>query len=176
MTVFESCSRNFDPSRNMALVNRGYLEYEMEKLFKVLFLWNPWSDFKIISLRCSLNDLFKNLILKFPSVKKHGPVEWGPLALYGHEEILNNSSSLKLLRFWNKLSEMFLGRPFSKLFPKVWSPRHVVLVNGATCVNIDMNKFLENSFSLKPLLAFEIISHIDVAWMTLSKTAILICQ
>ena len=41
--------------------------------------------------------LFKNSLQKFCYVKKHGSGEWGLLALelYGHEEILQNSSFLK---------------------------------------------------------------------------------
>ena len=109
MTLFKKFSRNFDWSRNMALVNGGYLHYmEMKKFLKILLLWNPWSDFKIIWQGCSLGDPCS--------------CEWELLALYGHDEILENSLSLKpLVRFKKKNSEMFLGWPFWKLVRKFWS-------------------------------------------------------
>ena len=38
VTVFKNCSRNFDPSINMALVNGGFLHYiDMKKFFKKSF-------------------------------------------------------------------------------------------------------------------------------------------
>ena len=85
----------------MALVNRGFLHYmDMKKFLKNLLLRNHWSDFEIISQECSLGDPFQKLFAKFLSVHKHGSVEWGLLALYGHEEILKKSSSPKpLVRF-----------------------------------------------------------------------------
>ena len=47
-------SRNSDPSKNMALVNGGFLRYmDMKKFLKNLLL-NRRSDFEIISLECSL--------------------------------------------------------------------------------------------------------------------------
>ena len=67
----EKLFANFDPSRNMALVNGGYSQYtEMKKFFQKFFV-------------------------KFWYIKKHGSGEWGLLALYRNEEILENSSSLK---------------------------------------------------------------------------------
>ena len=57
---FQNCSRNFDPSINMALVNGGFLPYmDMKKLLKNLLLRNHWSDFEIISQECSLCDPFQ---------------------------------------------------------------------------------------------------------------------
>ena len=41
---------------------------------------------------CSLGDPFQKLFAKFCSVIKHGISERGLLALYGHKEILVNSS------------------------------------------------------------------------------------
>ena len=67
-----------------------------KQFFKNLLLWNNWLDFEITSLQRSLADPFQKLS-KFRSVEKHGSGEWGPLALYEHEEILKNSSSLKPL-------------------------------------------------------------------------------
>ena len=44
VTLFKYCSRNFDPSLNMALVNGGFLHFtDMRK-----FLKNRWSDLEII--------------------------------------------------------------------------------------------------------------------------------
>ena len=85
----------------MALVNGGFMHYtDMKKFFKNFLLRNCWSDFEIISQECSLGDPFQKLFAKFLSVHKHGSGEWGLLALYGHEEILKKSSSLKaLVRF-----------------------------------------------------------------------------
>ena len=56
---FKKCSRNFDPSINLALVNGGFLYYmDMKKFLKNLFLRNRWSDFEIILQECSLGDPF----------------------------------------------------------------------------------------------------------------------
>ena len=59
VTLFKNCLWNFDPSKNVALVNGGYLHYtEMKEFLKNLLLWNRWSDFEIISQSCSLEDPF----------------------------------------------------------------------------------------------------------------------
>ena len=103
-------SQNFDRSRNMALVKGGYLYHtEMKKYL----LWNQWSGFEMMSQKYSYDNPFKKLLAKFWSIKKHDSGEWDLLALYGHEEILLNSYTLKrLIIFWNNFTEMFLGRPF----------------------------------------------------------------
>ena len=44
----------------------------MKKFFKVLVLWNSWSDFEIISQKRSLDDPFQNVFAKLLFVKKHG--------------------------------------------------------------------------------------------------------
>ena len=100
-----------------------FLHYmDMKKFLKNLFLWNRWSDFKIISQECSFGDPFIKLFAKFWSVHKHGSGEWVLLALYGHGEILKKSFSLKpLVQFWNNFTGIFLRWPFEKLFVKVWS-------------------------------------------------------
>ena len=47
--LFKNCSRNFDPSLNMALVNGGFLHYtDMKRFLKKLLLRNRWSDFETI--------------------------------------------------------------------------------------------------------------------------------
>ena len=72
VTLFKSCSRNFDPSKNMALVNGGFLHSaDIEKFLKNFLLRNRKSDFEIISQECFLCDvtLFKNCWQKFdPSI------------------------------------------------------------------------------------------------------------
>ena len=91
-------------------------EIEFFKQFLKNLLRNNWSDFKIISQGCSLGDPFQKIFTKFWSVYKHGSGEWGLLALYGHEEIIKKSSSLKpQVRFWNNFTGMFFGWPFSKV-------------------------------------------------------------
>ena len=46
---FKYCSRNFDPSINMALVNGGFMHYtDMKKFLKNLLFRNRLSDFEII--------------------------------------------------------------------------------------------------------------------------------
>ena len=63
---FQNCSRNFDPSINMARVNVGFSHYmDMKKKFIKNLLRNRWSDFEIISQECSLGDPFQILFAKF---------------------------------------------------------------------------------------------------------------
>ena len=99
------------------------------------FSWNRWSDFEIISQGCSLGDPFQNSSVKFWSIKKCGPGEWGLLALYRNEGILKKSSSLKpLVRFWNNFTELFLGWPFSKIVREILIGEETWLWwMGATC-------------------------------------------
>ena len=64
MTLFKYCSRNFDPSLNMALVNGGFLHYtDMKKFLKNLLLRNRWADFEII-LQESGFDINRRLIAR----------------------------------------------------------------------------------------------------------------
>ena len=62
---FQKCSRNFDPSINMALVNGGFSHYRDMKKFLKNLLQNCWSDFELISQECSLGDPFQKLFAKF---------------------------------------------------------------------------------------------------------------
>ena len=41
----------------------------MKKFFKVLVLWNSWSDFEIISQKRSLDDPFQNMFAKLLFVR-----------------------------------------------------------------------------------------------------------
>ena len=62
---FKNCSQNFDPSKNMPLVNVVFLHYtDMKKFLKNLLL-KHWSDFEIISQEYSLADPFQKLSVKF---------------------------------------------------------------------------------------------------------------
>ena len=80
----------------MAVLNRDFLHFtDMKKFLKNLLIRNRWSDFEIISQKCSLSGLSKKLLAKFLSVLKHSSSEWGLLSLYGHEHILKKLSSLK---------------------------------------------------------------------------------
>ena len=68
VTLFKNCLQNFYPSINMALVNGGFLHYmDMKKFLKNLLLRNCWSDFEIISQKCSLGDPFQKVFAKFDS-------------------------------------------------------------------------------------------------------------
>ena len=63
---FQKCSRNFDPPKNMAVMNLGLLALyrDMKKFLKNLLLRNRWSDFEIISQECSFSDPFQKLFAK----------------------------------------------------------------------------------------------------------------
>ena len=133
---FQKLFVKFGSIKNVALVNGGYLHYtEIKEFFKNLLLWNRWSDFEIISQGCSLGDPFQNSFVKYWSIKKCGPGEWGLLALYRNEGILKKSSSLKpLVRFWNNFTELFLGWPFSKFVREILIGEETWLWwMGATC-------------------------------------------
>ena len=54
----------------------------MKEFFKNLLLCNSWSDFEIISQKCSLGNHLQKLLAEFRYVSKHGSGEWGLLALY----------------------------------------------------------------------------------------------
>ena len=107
---FRNCSQNLIPTKTAC--NGNQVEFS-KKLFKNIFLWNHWSDFEIISQKCSLNFLG----WPFSKIVRNDYGGEGLLALYGHEEILRNSSSLRpLIRSWNNFTEMFLGWHFSKKY------------------------------------------------------------
>ena len=99
VTLFKNCSRNFDLSINMALVNGGFLHYtDMKKFLKYILLRNRWSYFEIISQKCSLSDLSHKFLGQFRSVIKYGSGEWGLLSLYAMNIFFpKKSSSLKPL-------------------------------------------------------------------------------
>ena len=90
----------------MAVVNGGGIfHYTDVKKFLKNLLQNSWSDFEIISQKCSLTAPFSNIVTEILIVIS----EWGLLSLYRHEQILKKSSLQPLVRFWNNFIEMFLG-------------------------------------------------------------------
>ena len=100
----------------MALVNGGYLHHmDMMKFFKILFLWNPWSDFEIISERCSLGDPFQNLFVNFDPSRNMALVDGGYLLLYRNEEFLK----ILLFETDGQISKWLLQVTFWKLLGKI---------------------------------------------------------
>ena len=91
MTLFKICLQNFYSSRNMALVIGLLTPYRHEEIIKKS---NRWSDFKIISQICSLDDPFENFFPKFWYLKKHGCDEGG----YLHYMEMKK----KILLLWNR--------------------------------------------------------------------------
>ena len=79
--LLKICLQNVDASRIMALVNGSYLHFSDMKEFLEILPWNYWSDFEIISKRCTLNDSRKKSLAKFLSIRKHGSVEWRLLVI-----------------------------------------------------------------------------------------------
>ena len=120
MTLFKNCSQNFDLSKNVDLVNGGFLHYtDMKKLLKNLLLRNRWSDFEIISQECSLGEPFQKLFAKFLSVHKHGSGEWGFLHYMNMKKFLKNLLLRNCLSDFELISqECSLGDPFQRLFSK----------------------------------------------------------
>ena len=141
-----------------SIKNSGCHGNEIEffkQFFKNLLLWNRWSDFEIISQKCSLCDPFQNLFAKFWSIHKHSSCEWGLLALYGHKEVLKKN----LLRnCWSDFEiisqECSLGDPFQILFAKFWSvPKHGSCEWGLFEL-YRHKEILKRSCSQKPLVRF----------------------
>ena len=121
---FKKCSRNFDPSINMAVVNGGFLHYmDMKKFLKNLLLQNRLSEFEIILQECSLGDPFQKVFAKFWSTKKHGSDELGLLALYRDMKKFLKNLLLQICRSDFEIipQECSFGDLFQKLFAKFWS-------------------------------------------------------
>ena len=115
VTLLKTCSRNFDLPRNMAQVNWGY-NMEMKNFLKIHLLWNPWSDFKIISKQCSLGDHFQKCL------RNSDPSRNMALVNGVHLHYSDMKKFLKILLHWNGWSdfEMISQRcplcvPFQKL-------------------------------------------------------------
>ena len=141
VALFKNCLRNFDPLKNMAAMGgRLFALYGHEEIlqkssslkplflignnFTGIFLGGPFS--KIV---CEKNmaavgvgrivpwvALFKNCLRNFDPLKNMAAMGGRLFALYGHEEILQKSSSLKsLVLIGNNFTGIFLGGPFSKI-------------------------------------------------------------
>ena len=96
----------------LALVNGGYLHYmDMMKFLKILFLWNPWADFKRNFLKCSLGDPFQNLFVNFDPSRNMALVDGGYLLLYRNEEFLK----ILLFETDGQISKWILQVTFWKL-------------------------------------------------------------
>ena len=81
----------------------------------------------------------------------------GLFALYGHEEILKKSSSLKLgVRIWNNFTRLFLVWPFSKKnCSRNFDPsKNMAAMGGSFFHCVDFREILQNSSPLKPLVRF----------------------
>ena len=139
-----------------------FLHYtDMKKFLKNLLLWNPWSDFEIISQEYSFGDPFQKLFAKFWFVEKTWPPwGWRLFALYWHEDILKKSSSLKpLVRIWNYFTRFILVWPFQKLFTKFWSVKKTLLPWGGGFFHcVTSKKFFKILLLWNRLSDFEIIS------------------
>ena len=89
---------------------------DMMKFLKILFLWNPWSDFKKKKIpKCSLGDPFENLFVNFDPSRNMALVDGGYLLLYRNEEFL------KILPFETdgQISKWTLEVTFWKLLSKI---------------------------------------------------------
>ena len=71
MNLLKISSRNFDTSRNMAVMKGGYLHY-MEMKKKKSSSLKSLINFKIVSQKYSLRDPFQKLFTKLLSVYSHG--------------------------------------------------------------------------------------------------------
>ena len=81
-----------------------------KQFFKNLLLWNCWSDFEMISQKCSLGDPPKTCSQNFDPSKNMALVNGGFLYYRDMKKFLKKSSSLQqLVRFWNNFAGMFLG-------------------------------------------------------------------
>ena len=90
----------FYSSRNIALVNGGYLDcMEIKYFLKILLLWNGWSDLKFISRKYSLNTFFKICVRNFDRSRNMALVNGGYLLSTEIKELL------KILLFWNCWSD-----------------------------------------------------------------------
>ena len=156
MTLFKNCTRNFDPSINMVLVNGGFSHYgDMKKFLKNFLLRNCWSDFEIISQECSLGDPFQKLIAKFWSVYKYSSGEWRLFALYGMKKFLKNFFLQNRISDFEIISqECSLGDPFQKLMAKLWSVYKYGSGEWGLFALYRHEEILKKSCSQKPLVRF----------------------
>ena len=112
-----------------------------------------WSNFEIISQKCSYGDPVQKLFGKFGSVMKHGCGKWGVFAQDGHEEILKNSAlqpSVKFRLYHRNVPWMSLLKKCSRnLVPS----RILALVNGTNLHYVYRHEEILKKFScLKQLV------------------------
>ena len=120
VTLSKNCSRNFDQSINMALVNGGFLHYmDMKKKFLKNRLQNRWSDFEIFHRNVPCVTLFKNCLQNFDLSINMALLNGGFLHYTDMKKFLKN---LLLRIHWSDFEiisqECSLGDPFQKMFAK----------------------------------------------------------
>ena len=70
--LLQDCSSHLDSSKNMAARGRGLFSlYNCLENFKNLLVRNHWTDFHIISQKCSFGNPIARLFKPFGFVKKH---------------------------------------------------------------------------------------------------------
>ena len=118
---FQNCWRNFDLSRNMALMTVSRLHYtntiqtwknswKFFSLKKLVGLWNKFPEM-------SLGNPFQKLFPKFWPSRNMALMEVGFLLCTDKKKFLENSSSLKpMVRFWNNFAWLTLFENFSRKF------------------------------------------------------------
>ena len=132
---------------------------EMKKFLNILLLWNPWSDFEIISQKCSLSDPFQKVFAKFWSVEE----TW--LWWMGGALVTSSPSEqfFKISSSWNHLADFDQNlasqnvpwvKSSSKIVQRILIPTKT-LVAMATCTiqNLWSNS-LKITSSLKRLVRF----------------------
>ena len=90
----------------------------MKKFFKVLVLWNNWSDFEIISQKRLLDDPFQNMFAKLLFVKKHGSGDRGYLHRTDMKKLLKKSNRKSDFKIISQICS--LDDPFENFLPKFW--------------------------------------------------------
>ena len=156
MTLFKNCSRNFDPRKNMALVNGGFLHNrDMKKFLKNLLLRNCWSDFEIISQECSFGDPLKKVLRNFyPSINmalvKRGFSHYRDMKKFLKKILLQSCwSDFEIIS-----QECSLGDLFQKLFAKLWSINKYGSGEWGLFALYRHEEILKKSCSQKPLVRF----------------------
>ena len=114
-----------------------------------IFSETAGQNLKIISQECSLDDPFWKIFAKFWSIQRHGPGEWGLLALFRHEEILKNSTFFENAEFHGIVSlvthfkNCSIFWPINKYGPGEWG-----------LLSFYWHKEISNKSSLKPQVRF----------------------
>ena len=172
MTLLKISSRNFDTSRNMAVMKGLLALYGNEEKNSSL---KSLINFKIVSQKYSLRDPFQKLFTKLLSVYSHGSGCEDLFALQGDKK------NFLFLLHWNGwsdfeiISEMFLGWPFSKIVREIF----ICLKTTTNCWHLHVVLLCGvKSSSLKLLGEFQLnLAEMFLGW-TFSKTVceVLICE